>query len=79
MVQLETKVTESGVMYVPKEIREAFTRHMKIIPNARAAVFFPAKASYEDVLVSLEIIVADIKHRISMRERAKAETSGERS
>ena len=48
MVELETKITESGVLYVPKEIRQCFGRKMKIIPNATAAVFFPADANYED-------------------------------
>ena len=73
MVELQTKVTESGVMYIPKEIREAFSRNMKIIPNARAAVFFPAKTSYRDVLCSVKIIEADLKHRIKMEERANEE------
>lgn len=73
MVELKTKVTESGVMYVPKTIREAFSRDMKIIPNARAAVFFPATADYKNVLASLEIISADLKHRIKMQEASKSE------
>ena len=69
MVELTTKLTESGVLYIPKTIREAFSRNMKIIPNAVAALFFPADAEYEDVLSSLEIITADIKHRLKMNER----------
>lgn len=71
MVELETKITESGVLYVPKEIRQCFSRAMKIIPNATAAVFFPATAEYEDVLASLKIIEADIKHRVAMQKRDK--------
>jgi bifunctional DNA-binding transcriptional regulator/antitoxin component of YhaV-PrlF toxin-antitoxin module len=69
MVLLKTKITTTGVLYIPKEIREAFPRELKIIPNARAALFFPANAAYEDVLRSLEIIEADLKHRIELEKK----------
>ncbi len=69
MVLLRTKITATGVLYIPKEIREAFTRELKIIPNARAALFFPANAPYEDVLRSLEIIEADLRHRIELEKK----------
>jgi bifunctional DNA-binding transcriptional regulator/antitoxin component of YhaV-PrlF toxin-antitoxin module len=69
MVLLRTKITTTGVLYIPKEIREAFTRELKIIPNARAALFFPADAAYEDVLRSLEIIEADLRHRIELEKK----------
>lgn len=74
MVELQTKITESGVLYIPKEIRQCFSRLIKIIPNASAAVFFPATAKYEDVLASLKIIEADLEHRIRMMQ---GKTKGE--
>lgn len=67
MVELKTKMTKSGVLYVHKEIRDSFGRRLRIIPNASAAVFFPQGARYEDVLASLEIITSDIEHRIALR------------
>jgi len=69
MVLLKTKITNTGVLYIPKEVREAFPRELKIIPNARAALFFPADALLEDVLTSLQIIEAELKHRIQMQQR----------
>jgi len=69
MVELETKITASGVLYIPKTIREAFGRKMKIIPSVSAALFFPADARYEDVLHSLRIIMAEIEHRARMNQR----------
>jgi len=69
MVELQTKITKSGVLYIPKEIRDAFTRNLKIIPNATAALFFPANANYEDVLKSLKIIEADLRHRLEIKKR----------
>ncbi|MEM1589674.1 MAG: hypothetical protein QXQ47_02295 [Candidatus Bathyarchaeia archaeon] len=69
MVELKTRITKTGVLYIPKELREAFGREMKIIANATASVFFPANATYEDVLNSLEIIQKDIKHRIRLQKQ----------
>jgi hypothetical protein len=68
MVEIETKITESGVLYIPKEIRQCFGRSMRIIPNATAALFFPSTSKYEDVLASLEIIRQDIEHRLRMQQ-----------
>ena len=77
MVELRTKMTESGVLYIPKEIRDAFGRHMKIITDAIAVVMFPEDTEYEDVLISLGIMKADIEHRISLRDRSGSVGSDE--
>jgi bifunctional DNA-binding transcriptional regulator/antitoxin component of YhaV-PrlF toxin-antitoxin module len=69
MVELKTKITTTGVLYIPKELREAFTRDMKIISNATAAVFFSADATYENVLKSLQIIERDIEHRMELSKK----------
>ena len=69
MVELEASVSKAGILYIPKEIREAFGRRMKVITNARAALFFPAGAPYEEVLGSLRVIAADLEHRINLAAR----------
>lgn len=69
MVELKTKITDAGVFYVPKELRDAFGLKIKIIPNASAAVFFSRNTRYEDVLASLRIIQQDIEHRIDLAKR----------
>lgn len=71
MVEFKTKMTESGVFYVPKTIREAFGRNMRILTNTVAVLMFHEDTEYEDVLTSLDILRADVKHRISLRERAQ--------
>lgn len=71
MVIMNTKITTSGVLYIPKEIRDCFGRHMSIITNATACVMFPEATDYEDVLRSLEIIESDIEHRISLRDKKR--------
>ena len=71
MVELKTKITKTGVLYIPKELREAFGRDMKIIASVTASVFFPADADYRDVLESINIIVKDIQHRIRLQQKGK--------
>ena len=63
-------MTESGVLYIPKGIRDAFGRHVKIITDAIAVVMFPEGTEYEDVLTSMGIMKADIELRISLRDRS---------
>jgi hypothetical protein len=73
MVELRVKLAGVGVFYLPKEIRRCFGRRLVIIPNYRAAVFFPEGTSYEDVLKSLEVIKADLQHRAECeRKRGKS-------
>jgi len=69
MVELTTKMTKSGIIYIPKPIREAFGREMKIIASTRAALLFPADATYEEVAASLAIIHTEIGHRIALRDK----------
>lgn len=77
MVELKSKMTESGVFYVPKNIRAVFGREMKLIPNASAVVMFPAGTDYEDVLESMKIIAMDIKHRLNMQQKQEKISSVE--
>ena len=76
MVELKVKLAGVGVFYLPKRIREGFGRRLKIIPDYKAAVFFPAGASYEDVLLSLKAISAELEHRAKYeREHPEVVTS----
>ncbi len=71
MVELHTKMQKSGLVYIPKELQEAFSPELRIIPNAVAALIFTQRATYEDVLTSLDLIAAEIRHRITLQKRKK--------
>jgi hypothetical protein len=77
MVELKVKLAGVGVFYLPKEIRQSFGRRLVIIPNYKAAVFFPEGTSYEDVLKSLEVIEADLKHRAQCEKRRRKSRKAE--
>ncbi len=67
MVELKTKMTESGILYIPKTIREAFGRHMKIFPTVKAALFCPVDTTYEQALASLKVIEVELRHRLDLQ------------
>lgn len=71
-MEIRTNVSKSGTLYLPIEIREPFGRTIRIIPDALAAVLFPDEADYQDVLDSLDVIVSEIKHRITLRDRVSS-------
>ena len=78
MVELRSKLSEAGVLYIPKGIRDCFGRDVRIVSNATAALFFPQETDYEDVLKSLDIIRQDIEHRKILKEkRPPVVTKGE--
>lgn len=68
MVEFKGTITNAGVFYVPAELRREFGREIKIIPNASAAIFFSRNTHLEHVLKSMEIIAADLKHRIALKK-----------
>jgi hypothetical protein len=69
MTVLISSITESGMFYVPKHVRDCVGQKTNIITNACAAVMYPANIEFEDVITSLEIIKADLQHRISLRDK----------
>lgn len=73
MVEFNTKVSECGLIYIPKEIRDCFGRYMRIIPGTRAVLLYPEGSDYEDLLASMEIIHKDITNRIVLRKKGIGE------
>ncbi len=63
-MQLESRISNAGVLYVPAEIREAFGRNITWIPNSVAAIMFPSDVPLEDVKQSVDLLVKDLELRI---------------
>lgn len=75
-MELNAKITDAGVFYVPAELRRAFGRELRIIPNFSAAVFFSRRTPLEHVLKSMEIIAEDLKHRIAIERENNPQGEG---
>jgi len=68
-MELKSKITDAGVIYIPNEIRESFGKYVKLIPDAVAALLFPADADLEAVAKSLEIIRQELQLRIEIASK----------
>lgn len=74
MVEFRIKINpEQRLAYIPKEIYNALGPELKAVANRCAVLMFPENISVADVLKSIEIIKADLKHaqqlNLSLKER----------
>jgi len=67
MVTFKTKMDNIGKIYIAKPLRQAgLVNTIEILPNAKAAVIYQYGTKIDDILASLDIIIADLKHRAKM-------------
>lgn len=60
----------NGKIYIVKPLRQAgLVNTIEILPNAKAAVIYQAGTKIEDILASLRIIMADLRHRAKMETK----------
>jgi len=64
MVTFKQKMDSCGKIYIVKPLRQAgIVDTIEIVPNAKAAVIYQSGTKINDILESLQIIIADLKHR----------------
>jgi len=69
MVKFTQKLDRNNKIYITKPLRQTgFVGTIEIVPNAKAAVMYQAGTRIDDVLASLQIIIADLQ------QQAKRET-----
>lgn len=67
MVKFIQKLDRNNKVYIAKPLRSAgIVNIVEIVPNAKAAVIYQTGTKISDILSSLEIIIADLKHRAQM-------------
>lgn len=60
----------SGKIYIVKPLRQAgLVNTIEILPNAKAAVIYQAGTKIDDILASLRVIMADLRHRAKMETK----------
>jgi len=64
MVVMKSKISKSGMIYLPKEIRDALGPYVHIIPGVKAAIIYPANEDLSRVKRSVEIILQSLELRI---------------
>lgn len=68
MVKFTVKANPSGQYYFPKVVRQELGEKLTLICNAKAAVIYSENTPLNTVLESIEIIVRDLRHRLSLQE-----------
>jgi len=64
MVKFVQKLDRNNKVYIAKPLRQAgLVNTIEIQPNAQAAVIYREGTKTEDIIKSLRIIIADLKHR----------------
>jgi len=70
MVEFKIKINpKQRLAYIPKEIYEVLGSHLKAVGNRTAVIFYPENATIKDVLKSLAIIRADLKHALQLEKK----------
>jgi len=72
MVTFKTKMDNIGKIYIAKPLRQAgLVNTIEILPNSKAAVIYQAGTKINDILDSLEIIMADLRHQAKRETKQK--------
>ena len=70
MVEFDIKINpQQRLAYIPKEIAKTLGQKVKAVANRTAVLLYPEDVAIEDVLKSLEIIQADLKHGVALRKQ----------
>jgi len=70
MVRFKQRVDSHGKIYIVKPLRESgFTGVIEIVPNAKAAVIYQEGTDLQEVLASLQVIVADLRNQLKSWKR----------
>ena len=55
---------KSGIVRIPKEVRDAFGDEIEMLPNLRSMAIYPAGEDKAKVIRSLQIIITDLKQEM---------------
>jgi hypothetical protein len=68
-MELQSKITDAGVIYLPAEIRESLGRQVKLLPDSCAAILYGADTPLEDVRDSVKVLLQDLALRMRIQKR----------
>lgn len=74
MVKFVQKLDRNNKVYLVKPLRQAgLVNKIEIVPNAKAAIIYAAGTPLRDILESMQIIMADLRHRAKTEKEPKNE------
>lgn len=73
MVKFVQRLDRNNKIYIVKPLRQAgLVNTIEIMPNEKAAVIYRAGTKIEDVLASLQVIIADLQNRLKTEQSSTA-------
>lgn len=73
MVEFKIRINpEQRLAYIPKEIYEVLGSELRAVADGTAVILYPENVAIEDVLESLEIIQANLKHALKLKRGKKS-------
>ena len=78
MVEFDLKLhPKQHSTYFPKELVKTFGLRLKVIPNSKVAIIYPDGTRLRDVLISVDILRADLKHRLDTESETQQKEENE--
>jgi len=78
LVEFELKLhPKQHSTYFPKEMVKTLGLKLKAIPNSKAAIIYSEGTSLQDVLISVDILRADLKHRLDTESETQQKEENE--
>ncbi len=71
-MELQGTISDAGVVYLPRELRESLGKHVRLLPDSLAAIIYGADTPLEEVRESVNILLQDIELRIKSSKNAAA-------
>ena len=72
-MKIKLKANPRGQFYFPKTLRDEWGHELELTPNASAGAIYPKGTSPQEVIDSLEVVIADLKHRAEMEKKRRAQ------
>ncbi len=69
MVKFELKIGDSGLSYIPKELREVLTKDVTVIPDNCASIMYPSNTELSDVAKSVRRLLEELDDRVSKEKK----------
>ena len=75
-MKIKLKANPGGQFYFPKAIRDEWGPKLELTPNARAGAIYPDGTPPQQVIDSLEVVIADLRHRVKLANKKENPDEG---
>jgi len=65
-MKIKLTANPRGQFYFPKTIRDEWGHKLELVPNATGGAIYPQGTPLEQVIASLQVVIAELKHRAQL-------------